>query len=216
MKTLVTTITLLLVTLVAFPQDYMTKIAKESCSCVEDASREYDDPDEMLMQFGLCMIMVAEPYRKKLKKDYDIDFDHIERDAEKLGTLIGMKMAGECPETLIKLTKDAEGSELVEERYGIDDDDDDADESATASFRGTVTKVETDQFVVFTIEDRTGVKKKFIWLHHFSNSLNLEEEYNNMVGKMLKIRYIEKDLFDARISEYKEFNIMSSVELIEE
>ena len=51
-----------------FSQDYMQKIAQETCTCVAGV------PDTLKgqlleVELGICMIKAATPYQKKLKKD---------------------------------------------------------------------------------------------------------------------------------------------------
>ena len=70
----------------AIAQDYLTEIAEKSCKCIEervgDVEQSMADVEALTMQMGLCMIEVAQPHAKRLKKEHDIDFTHIDRDGE--------------------------------------------------------------------------------------------------------------------------------------
>ncbi|MEJ6582484.1 MAG: hypothetical protein QNL61_08585 [Crocinitomicaceae bacterium] len=44
------------------------------------------------------------PYKKELKRDHKIDLENINQDRTRLEELVGMKMAGICPEEVLKLT----------------------------------------------------------------------------------------------------------------
>ena len=53
-------------------QDYLDKIVEQACDCVGKLSEDLCT-EGFTMQAGLCIIQAAEPYSKKLMKDYDID-----------------------------------------------------------------------------------------------------------------------------------------------
>lgn len=182
-----------------FAQDYLTKITYESCECLS-AIEETEDRDQFNLELGLCIIEASMPYKKELKKDHGIDLENINEDGTRLGELIGIKMAGVCPEEILKV---ANGGD--EESYD--------DLSSYSS--GTITKVEKEQFVVFSIKDDSGKTIKLHWLYYIDSEIDLEADYANLLGKRVEMYYYESDLFDARIDEYKTFNIIEEINIIE-
>lgn len=46
-----------------FSQDYIDRIAQESCSCIDELP-EIEDQEAKTIRMGLCMINAAEPYSK--------------------------------------------------------------------------------------------------------------------------------------------------------
>ena len=121
-------------------------------------------------------------------------------DGTRLGELIGIKMAGVCPEEILRMTNTS--------------DDEDYEEMSNY-VSGTVTKIEKEQFVVLSLKDDSGKTLKLYWLYYVDSELDLESNYSNLIDKKVEVYYYESDLFDARINEYKSFNIIEELNLIE-
>jgi hypothetical protein len=185
----------------SFSQTYMDKIAQESCDCISKVS-ETLDYEQYTQELGLCMIVASEPYRKQLKKDHNINFDKIEVDAEKLGKLIGFKMASVCPNSLLAVAKKSPNKT--------------ADASATTndskSIDGTVTKLEKDFFVVLHIKDGEGKTNKFYWLTFIDSDVDLIDRYDSMIGSPVEITYRTEEWFDPKIKEYRQFSVIEKLE----
>jgi hypothetical protein len=182
-----------------FAQDYLTKITYQSCECLSSIE-DTTDKDQFNLELGLCIIDASMPYKKELKKDHDIDLENINEDGTRLGELIGLKMAGICPEEILKVAN------------GGDDENYD---DLSSYISGTVTKIEKEQFVVLSIKDDSGKTTKFYWIYYIDSNVDLETEYTSLVGKKVDLYYYESDLFDARIDEYKPFNIIEELDIIE-
>lgn len=68
----------------SFSQAYMDSITDRSCECTNDIPDTISN-DAFTIEMGVCLMTAAEPYQKKLKKDYKIDFNKVEEeDFEKL------------------------------------------------------------------------------------------------------------------------------------
>ena len=130
-----------------FAQDYITKITHQSCECLSEIS-ETEDSDRFNLELGLCIINASTPYKKELKRDHNIDLDNINVDGTRLGELIGIKMAGVCPEEILRMTNTS--------------DDEDYEEMSNY-VSGTVTKIEKEQFVVLSLKDDSGKTLKLYW-----------------------------------------------------
>lgn len=187
----------------AHAQDYLQEIAEKSCKCIEErvgpSGVDKADMEALTMQMGLCMIEVAQPHAKKLKKDHGIDFAQIDRDGEKLGTLIGLRMATVCPQTLLRMTQASTEAEA------------EAVEIATKSFEGTVVSVSDDQFVVFNVDDAQGKRYRFLWLDHFRSDLGVEDNFRNLVGTKVHVSYQEVEFFEPKLREYRTFNVVRAM-----
>jgi len=182
-----------------FSQEYMDIIAKESCECF-DRIQDTLEEEAYFFEIGICMIDASMPYKKRLKKDYDINLDKIDIAAEELGRLIGLKMASVCPEALLKMTQRAN---KIEEN--------DIEQSS----RGIVTKVEDDFFVVISSQDESGRITKYYWLTFVESEQDLTNSYETLVGKSVDIVYEALEFFDPRILEYRQFLIIKKITLIE-
>lgn len=199
MKKLIS-ISFILFSLNTFSQDYMEKIAQQTCDCL-DKIKDTTDVDRFYMELGVCMINAAEPYKKQLKKDHNIDFNNIDKEGEALGKIIGMKMATVCPTGLIKLSKMAETE--PEEK---------TNESLTSI--GKITQIERDVFVVFSVFDNSGKSMKFYWLTSVESNIDLANNYKTLIETDVKIKYITQEFFDPKIGEYRNFNVIEKIEKI--
>ncbi|MBK6338402.1 MAG: hypothetical protein IPH74_07735 [Bacteroidetes bacterium] len=175
--------------------NYMDEIVSESCDCIEHISKELDS-ETYTMQLGLCMIKASMPYKKQLKKDHNINLDNIIKDAEKLGEVIGVQLALTCPEALMFATEQIEGTE-------------DKDNEGMFII-GTITKVETEQFVVFTLKDGMGKSAKYYWIYGIETDEDLVAIYKDLIGEKVNLDYEMVDIFDPKIGEYRSCNVITA------
>lgn len=180
----------------------MEEIAKETCACLEQISDTLD-AQRATLELGVCMITAAQPYKSKIKKDYNIDMDNLDGQGEELGELVGIKMSTICPGPLIEFANSTQ--EVIEPE----------EESESEVMMGTITKVEDEDFVIFSVKDESGKNKKYYWLTFVESDLNLIEDYAALVGKSVKLTFDPLEFFDPKIKEYRLFNIIVSLELMD-
>ncbi len=180
----------------SFAQKYMNDIVDKSCQCVETLPDTLAK-DTYNIRFGACMLEATRPYAKQLKKDYGIRLENIDTEAERLGSIIGVKMASRCPNLLLQLT----------ERLNHEDDTEEEEETIS----GIVTKIEEDFFVSFSIKESSGKISKLYWLTYADASVELKESYTYLPGKFVEIKYFKKDFFDPKIKDYRQFSIISEL-----
>lgn len=188
----------------AYSQEYLEKVAAESCECLEKVPDGLDK-DTYYMEAGLCMIQAASPYKKKIKSDLGIDLDNIETEGEKLGKVLGMKMALICPSAILKMAS-------------MDDETEDVEiepTNQTNSLTGKITAIEDDFFVTFSVKDEAGKTAKFYWIAYVKSNTELISSYKNLLDKNVSISYISQEFFDPRISEYRLFNVISEIEVLD-
>lgn len=180
----------------------MDKITGNTCECTTNIPENISD-QEYTARLGICMLEAAAPYEKKLKKDYGIDMKKIDSQGEELGRLIGMKMAGKCPSVIVKMTSMLnKNSELKLQSDFIDLD-------------GEIITINKEKFVEFTIKDEKGKTSKYYWLGFVKSDVDIENEYETLLNKKVKITYTEQEYFDSRINEYKLFKILNSLRPIQ-
>ena len=184
-----------LTSMTAHSQDYMDEIGQKSCECLEDISDSLDQ-DQFNMELGLCMINASLPYKKLLKKDYDIDLDRIETEGEKLGKTIAIKMISFCPKLFTKLTNRNEPNDSEFEELSI---------------TGTITNIHSDLFISFSIKDELGMVKKFFWMPFIETNIDLPQSYEQLEGKEVQINYLSREYYDPKIGEYRQFFIISKL-----
>lgn len=87
-------------------QDVLDNIAVGTCTCLKELDRTVHKGEALQMQLGLCMMKVATPYEKELRKQYKVDMSRLDQGTgEKLGELVGMRLVGVCPEFLEMLSE---------------------------------------------------------------------------------------------------------------
>lgn len=182
-----------------YSQDYMDKIAQKSCDCLDHVPDTLKT-DEFNLKLGICMIEASTPYKKQLKKDHGINLDNIDTEGEKLGRLIGIKMASTCPTILLKLTQKPQ------------DEEEKAAELKTAE--GLITKLENDFFVVLSLKDEAGKTSRFYWLTFIESGMELPTKYRSVVGESVVITYKVQDFFDPKIEDYRAFNVISKLDVV--
>lgn len=182
----------------AFSQQYMDKIVVQSCECLGKVS-EALEPQQYNVELGLCMIEASMPYKKQLKKDYDINLDEIENEGEKLGRIIGLKMVAVCPTALVRMTKKNQGNTKAEN---------------DGSIEGIITNVESDFFVSFHLKDESGKVMKYHWLTLIETEQELTTSYQSLVGKTVRITFETEEFFDPKIEEYRQFFIIKKMDLL--
>lgn len=197
----------ILLTNQTFAQAYLDKISKECCKAMQEMPSGMSS-EEYQMQLGLKMLAIAAPYKKQLKKNHNIDFSKIDEDGKKLGELIGAKMAEVCPEVFVKMLTDNPDM-LKEEETAVQ-----AEETlAPQSEIGTITKVENENFVVFSVKNEVGKTSKFYWLTHFEANTDIAAPYEKLVGKKVNIQYDTYNFFDPKIEDYRQFFVITKLNI---
>lgn len=182
-------------------QAYMDAIADETCSCINEVMNK-GDTQNLEMRLGFCMLKAAGPYEKQLKKDFKIDLSKLgsqgDEMGEAIGEALGVKIATRCPDTFMALASVMEQNgevTAIEEKM----------------FEGTVTGINDQQFIVFTVKDASGKASSFYWLSFFSSNFSLNSNYKEIKDKKVQVSYREEEFFDPRINEYKKFNVITSL-----
>lgn len=176
--------------------DYMTTLAKEACNCLSNISDTLDT-ETLNMKLGLCMLEKAQPYEKQLKKDYGINFDKIDEDGEKLGRLIGLKMASHCPDAVIKLSQRNQPATATPQ--------------GEQQISGQLIKIEEDPFVQFHLRDAQGKVSRYYWFTFVESHLDMLEDYKSLLTQTLSFKYVVQEFFDPRLGEYRNFNVLTWV-----
>ncbi len=190
-----TSVLLLLIFNLVWSQDYTAKIAKETCECFTKAKAENSNSKNLEIQLGVCMLKSVRPYAQEVKKDFNIDV--INDDSSKTGEIIGKWLLAECPDIFLEMAaaEDA-GKENTKSQLLIS---------------GTVKKIEKENFIIFHIVGENSSLTKLYWISNIDSDLDLPKEYNSILNKKVNISYYTKEIFDAKISDYRNLNIISSL-----
>ena len=171
-------------------EDYLDIIAKKACECIESRNlHEIENQEAATNQLGICLLDASKDYREALLRDHQLDLNKLDMDGEKLGVLIGSRMAFVCAETLMSVAETEQTDVILSEG-------------------GEITAVEESPFVVFTLKDSSGKSSKFYWLTFVDSNLDLQNSFSQLKGRKVSVEYMEQELFDPRLKEYRMFNLI--------
>ncbi|MFZ6656736.1 hypothetical protein [Undibacterium sp. TJN19] len=175
----------------SFSQDYLENISRKSCECADKIP--LDSPKEgYTAQFGICIIKSFSPAEKeRFQKEFNLNFNDMSKDGEKIGSIVGTSMASQCPNTILKISAVSKGT--------------------SGSATGVVSKIENDSFVVFSLRERNGTNSKFIWLTQFPSKFDLPNTYQSLLGKNVELKYEVKNIFDPKIGEYRQYKVLTDI-----
>jgi hypothetical protein len=197
MKRIFVAVFLLMGGIAAYGQTYMDAIVNQCCDCMNKIPQDVTDREELEMKLGLCIIEASLPYKKQLKKEMGIDLDHMDREAEKLGAAIGVKMLGVCPDAVMRMAANAQ---------------DDEEDASVETINGTITKVDKDFFVVFSVKDDAGKVSKYYWMTFIESEDDFATSYAALLGKDVSISYKTQEFFDPKIGEYRKFFVITKIQ----
>jgi hypothetical protein len=188
---------ILLIPSVSLSQNVLDKIAEDGCSCANNLV-DLKDRKAWELRLGLCIIQSSEPYRKELLNDHGIDMENVSVDGRKLGLLIGVKMADVCPEFF-----EAMSNVMSDDEY----------ESEVFEFEGKVSKINQNGFVYFTIRNEEGRESKYYWLTYVDSEIDIDNNFESLSGKIVLVKYRILEIFDPKINEYRNINVLVSLNL---
>ena len=193
-------------------QKYLDDIAKETCKCSENIKIE-PGSEEFFMEFGLCMFEAAGPYKKKIKKELGIDLFGGEAEGEKLGQLIGARMAEHCPAFLLSMAANME--EMMEDEGDFAEEEYEEKEESELSFiEGEITDISLGQVVSFTITNDEGSDEYYL-LAPIETDMNIEEEFESLKGKKVMVNAYKMDIFNGKTAKFETVNMLDSIYLDE-
>lgn len=197
MKKSITTLLFLSLSLNLCAQDnYMQRIIDQACDCVS----KLPEAELNVESVGICLIGEAAKYPDELLRDYKINMTTIDRQGEELGRIIGAKMLAQCPETMQRLVNLNEEDEALQ----------------SFQIKGTVKQISDADFVVFTVQDQAGKLSKFYWLTFLvTNNDTLQFQYEKTIDKAVSITYVQQELFDPKLNEYRLFNVITEMNFLD-
>ena len=194
-----------LLTVSASAQDVLDKIAKESCGCATQLDTTLNE-EERNMQLGLCMLQSAMPYQKELKKKHGIDLNNIDRDGEKFGQMLGMRLAVQCPEFVALMARMSEEDEVAEEVAPA------TPMLPTSTLEGALSTVKSAQFLTLVIRKEDGSSVELLFLDHADGVDQVLRKPDQGRGTTGTWTYATQDLFDPVSRSYRPFYVVKGVE----
>lgn len=191
----------------SYGQGYMDDIAQQACECISEMDGEMLRTEEGATQMGICMLVEAQKYSRKIKRDFGLDMSNIGENGEQLGEIVGMRMVQFCPEALIAM------AEYTSQDNEVNSD---PEHEQFKKLSGEIVGIEDTQFVIFTVEDENGKRTRLVWMESFPNEFGLEDNYMGLKNEEVIVNYVAREYYDPRISQYRKFKVLQSIATIQE
>lgn len=174
-------------------EDFLDSVAKKTCTCLDNVPAANLSQDNSKAQMGVCIIGSTTPQeREQFKKDFALDFNQLDKNGTRIGEIIGVRVLTTCPASIQRV-------------MAIDN------KNSVNTVTGVITKIEQDFPVVFSLKDNQGKALKLYWVDPVESELDLPNTYGSLIGKTVEIAYKNKDMFDPKIGEYRQFKVISKI-----
>lgn len=179
----------------------MKSISQKSCDCASKITKSKND-ENFSFELGICIMQASKEFREEVLRDYKVDLEKKPDGNDKLWESVGFLMAFDCPEVFSEETK--ETSTTAGNAPTIRN---------TVKIKGTVTYIDKEGFVNFSVKTEQGKTLKFYWLGDIESNIDITQKYHTLNGSKVSITYFTQEIFDARINEYHLFNIIQSLQV---
>lgn len=184
--------------------NYMETIIKDSCECL---SKIPENEAISNMKMGLCLINSSSKFHEELLQDHNIDINKIDgEDGERLGELIALKMLTKCPEQINRIASTTQ-NETNTTNYESED--------TLLTVEGTVNFINKGDFIVLSVLSDYNKTSKYYWLTFIESNHDLQNDLEKIHLKRVEIHYSTVELYDGNLGEYRDFNIIDKLTLID-
>ena len=184
-------------------KDSLLKLmSKETCTEITNKDFSGKNMDELQMELGLAMMPVVMKYQEELQTAFGISMED-QSGMEKMGMEIGLQLAKDCP-AFLKMFVNNSGA--LKEIVGNNTD------AAVMSISGTLLKIVTGDFTCIQVKDASGKIEKLWWMEYFDGSAKLITDATTMLNKQVKVKYTEKEMYNATLKEYIKIKVIKGLE----
>ncbi len=185
-------------------KDSLLKLmTKETCNEISNKDFSGKNMDELQMELGLAMMPVVMKYQDELQTAYGISMED-QSGMEKMGMEIGLQLAKDCP-AFLKMFVNNPGA--LKEIAGNNNTD-----AAVMNISGTLIKIVTGDITYIQVKDASGKIEKLWWMEYFDGSAKLITDASTMVNKQVKVKYTEKEIYNATLKEYIKIKVITGLE----
>ncbi len=191
-------------------QDYMKKIAEETCSCVEKKKlMTKSNNSEIETEFGLCMIVGYNKHSDLVPKKDKLDFSD-EKQMEKFGEKLAMEMLNSCPKIIMKLGANSQEQENLSNEEIIENQDDEVVEEEEIKVTGSFLGMKKENYYFLNLKEESGKSHKLALLDSFDNSYLITDNILKISDKV-EISYYEVDLYDVTLNSFIKTKIITDI-----
>ncbi len=189
-------------TVYAQESSIIDKVAKETCSCMEDNNLDNITKESFEQEIGTCLINVASKYTAELKEAMDFDIND-QNSVSALGEKVGRNIALNCPTLFQKMM----------ELYSDDREVSPDQVQQLARYRGTFVRMEeSGAFAKIVLRGEGSAESSFTWMEYFPGSEMFLQGGNSLNGQMMTVTYKASKVYHPGTKEYREIKIITRVD----
>ncbi len=178
-------------------------IVKETCTDITGKDFSGKSMEEIEMELGLAMMPIMVKYQEELQTAYGTGIED-QAGMEKMGMEVGLQLAKDCPAFL----KMFAGNPAVIKDRAVRNNA--AVEMKTIN--GTLLKIVHGDFSYLQVKDPAGKIEKLWWMEYFEGSGRLITNAGDMLNKDVKVKYTEKEIYNATLKEYIKIKVITGLE----
>jgi len=171
--------------------DLLSAVADEICK--EVADKEVEIKSEFTM--GVYMLKAINKHKDDIEHYYGKNYignDEVMRTiGEETGVYLGLK----CPE--------------IFEHFIYEDESDSEVEIKTIT--GSISKINTERFLTFILQEDSGKKHEFILLYDFETAYLLTDSLIKVKDK-IEVSYYTYEIYDTKVGKFINYNIVSYIQ----
>lgn len=184
--------------------DVFDKIADRTCDCISKKDFKKIKKEEVTTEAGLCILSAYSELESEVPKKSRINFKD-EKSLEQLGIQVGLKMATKCPDALRIMSGDIDPTASATSG--------DSNAKMENEISGTIKSAKTDTYQTLTIHDSDGRNTSLLWISYFPGSDKLIEIKENLVGKMVSVKFVSQEIYYPATNTYLTQKVITSISL---
>lgn len=201
-------------------EEFMQKIADESCECLKkkNIKVEKEELNKLTMEFGVCVMASYNSNLNSIPENKKIVLSNYE-EGRKFGKEIARYMLKSCPDYVISLgvksLEDKDIREKIIENYQNKDEFQTAtntieEENTNLIVNGTFTGSIKETHLFINLKEETGKTHKFALLTNFENSYLITDDILKISDK-ISVEYFEAELFDKNTFTFVKTKIIVTI-----
>lgn len=191
-------------------QDYMRKIADETCDCVEKKKLiNKSNNSEIETEFGICMIAGYNKYSDLVPKKEKLNFSD-EKQMEKFGEKLALEMLNSCPKFIMKLGANSLEEENLEKEESNGAQVDEVVEEEYLKVTGSFLGMKKENYYFLNLKEESGKTHKLALLDSFDNAYLITDNILKTTDKV-EVLYYEVDLYDVTSNSFIKTKIITDI-----
>ena len=181
-------------------ESVFTAMAADLCKEIKSKEAELKSSNDLQVELGLMMMPVFLKYEDDLKKampQFDVSDN---KQVQILGVEVGKKLIA-CPEFLSLMSATAGKGQVIQAP---------GEAAPVLQLEGIVTQVSAGDFTSIYIKTASGKVEKIWWMEYFPGDTKLAN--GSLLNKAVKIKYTEKETYNAALKEYIKIKIAAGLE----